>query len=232
MIEEKILRELSEKGLTNNEMASIIGVSRATITRNKTYYGINSKYSDKKHEVKKCLNCDKYFDSRISDNRKFCSQSCSTTYNNKEKSKETILKSNIKEIDGDLYKECKNCKHDFKIKRKDLSKIQKYCSSICYTEFNTKEKYKKIEDGCASLCEATYKKYLIDKYGAKCMECGWDKIHPVTFKVPIQLDHIDGNAENNNLTNLRLLCPSCHSLTITFGSLNKGNGRKNRYKNK
>jgi 5-methylcytosine-specific restriction endonuclease McrA len=58
------------------------------------------------------------------------------------------------------------------------------------------------------------------------MRCGWDEIHPITNKVPIQLDHIDGNSENNSLQNLRLLCPNCHSLTPTFGILNKGNGRE------
>jgi hypothetical protein len=26
------------------------------------------------------------------------------------------------------------------------------------------------------------------------------------------------------------LCPNCHSLTPTYGFLNKGNGRKKRYK--
>lgn len=32
----------------------------------------------------------------------------------------------------------------------------------------------------------------------------------------LQLDHIDGNKRNNILTNLRLLCPNCHSQTDTF----------------
>ena len=75
-----------------------------------------------------------------------------------------------------------------------------------------------------------YKKYLIDKYGAKCMECGWCRIHPTTGNVPVQLEHIDGNYKNNDLSNLKLLCPGCHSLTPTFGSLNKGNGREYRRK--
>jgi hypothetical protein len=33
---------------------------------------------------------------------------------------------------------------------------------------------------------------------------------------------------NNKEENLILLCPNCHSLTSTFGSLNIGNGRKYR----
>lgn len=42
--------------------------------------------------------------------------------------------------------------------------------------------------------------------------------------IPLQLDHKDGNHLNNNLSNLRLLCPNCHSLTSTFAGKNKGKG--------
>ena len=33
------------------------------------------------------------------------------------------------------------------------------------------------------------------------------------------LDHIDGDNTNNELTNLRILCPNCHSQTDTYGKL-------------
>ena len=36
----------------------------------------------------------------------------------------------------------------------------------------------------------------------------------------LQLDHIDGNPINNNLENLRFLCPNCHSQTDTFAGKN------------
>ncbi len=39
--------------------------------------------------------------------------------------------------------------------------------------------------------------------------------------VPLELDHIDGNHQNNTLDNLRLLCPNCHALTPTFRGKNK-----------
>lgn len=36
----------------------------------------------------------------------------------------------------------------------------------------------------------------------------------------LQLDHIDGNKKNNDPSNLRLLCPNCHSQTKTFAGRN------------
>lgn len=38
--------------------------------------------------------------------------------------------------------------------------------------------------------------------------------------IQLELDHIDGNNENNNLSNLRLLCPNCHALTPTYRGKN------------
>lgn len=103
-----------------------------------------------------------------------------------------------------------------------------YCNNKCQGEYSTKNTFIKIENGDISLSADTYKKYLIYKSGNKCMKCGWNEINPTTGLVPIQLEHKDGNSENNNLNNLELLCPNHHSLTPTYGALNKGNGREKR----
>lgn len=47
-------------------------------------------------------------------------------------------------------------------------------------------------------------------------------------KIPLEVDHIDGNFKNNEFSNLRLLCRNCHGQTPTFGAKNMGNGRKSR----
>lgn len=39
--------------------------------------------------------------------------------------------------------------------------------------------------------------------------------------IPIELDHIDGQHFNNELENLRLLCPNCHAQTPTYRAKNK-----------
>lgn len=47
-------------------------------------------------------------------------------------------------------------------------------------------------------------------FQAVCSSC--NLTHWKEFDIPLELDHIDGNHENNNLNNLRLLCPNCHAL--------------------
>jgi hypothetical protein len=71
-------------------------------------------------------------------------------------------------------------------------------------------------------------RYLFEKYQSKCTKCGWHETNVYTGKIPLEVEHIDGNYENNKEENLDLLCPNCHSLTPTYKGANKGNGRKNR----
>lgn len=53
----------------------------------------------------------------------------------------------------------------------------------------------------------------------ECNECGISKWKGK--KLSLHLDHIDGNAWNHDLHNLRFLCPNCHSLTETYTGKNK-----------
>ena len=62
----------------------------------------------------------------------------------------------------------------------------------------------------------------IIKYGLleyKCALCGnhgeWNG-----QKLVLQIDHINGDHDDNRLENLRFLCPNCHSQTETFAGKN------------
>jgi hypothetical protein len=46
--------------------------------------------------------------------------------------------------------------------------------------------------------------------------------------INLQIDHINGNAVDNRIENLRILCPNCHSQTDSFGGRNKGKGTAKR----
>lgn len=55
-----------------------------------------------------------------------------------------------------------------------------------------------------------------------CAHCGLASLWEGKPLV-LHLDHIDGNARNHRLTNLRFLCPNCHSQTDTYcGKNSKG----------
>ena len=52
-----------------------------------------------------------------------------------------------------------------------------------------------------------------------CEECGWAQ-EAEDGRVPLELDHINGERQDNRLENLRILCPNCHSLKVTHRGLN------------
>lgn len=68
------------------------------------------------------------------------------------------------------------------------------------------------------------RRYLRIKYNNSCCLCGWNKVNPYTNKIPLEIDHIDGDPLNHSESNLRLICPNCHSLTETYRGHNKKNG--------
>jgi hypothetical protein len=54
----------------------------------------------------------------------------------------------------------------------------------------------------------------------KCEECGWAKISS-DGRIPLELDHINGDSSDNRIINLRILCPNCHSLKPTHRGRNR-----------
>jgi len=197
--------DLITDGKSYNDIGKILNRTSSSIRCKLIKLGYQ--YLEEQKIERICLNCLETFKTFRKSDRKFCNHSCSAVYNNKKR----IYKK------GDLHN-CLNC-------GKEISNKNIYCDNKCQGEEKTKVIYKKIENGDTTLTERNYRSYLINKFGNQCMECGWNEINPTTKKVPIQLEHIDGNSDNHNLTNLKLLCPNCHSLTPTFGALNKGNGR-------
>jgi hypothetical protein len=136
-------------------------------------------------------------------------------------------------ISGNITKQCLNCNNVVTAYK------GKYCSNKCQQEFQ----WKKIKSLIAldtnhdlgvqlDQKNAQYKKYLLEIRTDACEECGWKERNKYTNTTPLELEHIDGDCTNNKLSNLKILCPNCHSLTATYKGANKGNGsvRYNKWK--
>jgi len=70
------------------------------------------------------------------------------------------------------------------------------------------------------------RRYMFKKYDSKCCKCNWCEINTKTNKIPLEVNHIDGDASNCKEENLELICPNCHSLTHNFRALNSKSKRK------
>lgn len=121
---------------------------------------------------------------------------------------------------------CKNC--GIAVNYSPSQSSGKYCSNRCQGEAKFKEQsVPKILAGISTNIKAI-KRYISETVGYECVWCGNKGIHN-SKELVLQLDHIDGNSDNNSLENLRLLCPNCHSQTDTFTTRQKKNTKRNRY---
>ena len=112
-------------------------------------------------------------------------------------------------------------------------KVSRYCSNKCQNDHEHDAYISEWKQGKVNGSRGVHAKnisghlsrFLFEKFGNACTLCGWDMVNAVTNKVPLEIDHIDGNSDNNAEDNLRVICPNCHSLTVNYRNLNKGNGR-------
>lgn len=127
---------------------------------------------------------------------------------------------------------CPNCKKEYF----PWGNEAKFCSVKCMTEIDYRRRLELVnqsknwKDGWINV--ALIKREVIKKRGWCCQICEntmWNG-----GAIPLVLDHIDGNSDNWQDSNLRLVCGNCDMLLPTYKGKNKGNGRfyrKQRYRN-
>lgn len=157
--------------------------------------------------MKKCLACGKE-----TNNPKFCSRSCSASYNNI-----GVRRNGV----GKKEKKCANCGA--------ITLNPKFCSQNCSAEYRKKVNIKNFEDN--GIVWRGLRDYLILKNNNTCSICGLDEWN--SKPMPLEIEHKNGNSEDNSAENLSVICPNCHAQTDTYKGKNYGNGRykrRERYK--
>ena len=139
---------------------------------------------------------------------KFCNHSCAALFNNSNNNKP--------------HRFCIEC-------NSSLDRFQKkYCGRHCQKAYEWRVKKAKIAMSSNNFSLRAIKKYLLEEQGHQCEIC---KLMEWQGKpIPTDIDHIDGNPNNNDLDNLRIICCNCHAQTPTYKGKNKGNGRHERRK--
>lgn len=214
-IKDKIIK-LRNNNVSYNNISKILGITKSTISYHCVKLGLNNPIQKNNIKITNeiIIDINNYYKTHTIEetSKKFnIGKSTVTKYLTDKKTKHKQINT------------CLNCGMD------TINK--KYCSQNCKIEYEYKEKIKLWLDGKLNGIRGKtstsrfIKKYMIEKHGERCMECGWDVRNKYTNNVPIELEHINGNYLDNNENNLKLLCPNCHSLTSTYKGANKNSGR-------
>lgn len=125
---------------------------------------------------------------------------------------------------------CRNCNKTY---HSSYSSFGFYCSNKCQGEFKRKNNIKKYLNneiqgwyGRTRQLASFVREYILNLRGSMCEICKWSEVHPVDKRPLVEIDHIDGDAENCRPENLRILCPNHHAMTSTFRNRNKNSKRQ------
>ena len=161
-------------------------------------------------QPKLCLRCNKLISYAQRKNR-FCGHSCAANYSNARRGrKPRLLKAHP----------CRSCN-----KLLDKKRANAYCDFYCQQAYLwSVRKAEILRTGeVISKSPRLAKRYLSETKGHQCDICQISQW--LGKRLPLVLDHIDGNSDNWQLTNLRLICSNCDSLTDTYKGKNRGKGR-------
>lgn len=103
------------------------------------------------------------------------------------------------------------------------TKNPKYCSLSCQQLYQHKQKISSwLNDGKKPDIRLV-RRYLKETINYECSICKistWNNT-----MLTLEIEHKDGNSDNNKIDNICWICPNCHSQTDTYKGKNKGNGR-------
>ena len=160
--------------------------------------------------MKTCPKCSKKFDAYSKwGEKKFCSRSCGNSRKFSKESREKTSATLQKYYNGLTPMEKK-------------AKFELAKSKYDYDDQQRRAKETKIKKSWSRPYEEmgrdALKKRILHESNYKCECCGISDWQGKS--ITLDMDHIDGNPQNNDRTNLRILCPNCHSQTHTYKARN------------
>jgi len=177
-----------------------------------------------------CENCSISHDASYGSGR-FCSAKCSRSFSTRSKRKEInekVSKSlSGRECPKDF--ECDGCGKKFGSKMALIghkSNCDKNDAKLERERYNQNRLEVKLNASFEELSIILKREKIFREQSGKCNHCGLENW--LGQKITLELEHRDGNTNNNDRSNLELLCPNCHSLTHTWRGRNKSksNSRK------
>ena len=167
--------------------------------------------------MKNCLECQ-----QETPNPKFCSRSCSATFNNRAVPKRTAVPPTLcewcKTPCARMSKSCRTCFNNHVLRGRSSNMISSWLSGEWC-------------GGTKMELSLTVRRYLMERAEHECSLCGYSGFHPRDGKTILEIDHINGDGTDHRPENLRVLCPNCHALTPSYRGRNRGNGTRGFRKN-
>lgn len=148
----------------------------------------------------KCESCKQEHDGSYGSG-KYCNRSCANKRERSEEVKQKISLSSQKE------RESRSVELKKEIKRKVKSR---WDAKILERPFET-------------LTFERLKRRIVLEQDHTCNKCKLKEW--LGEQITLELEHKDGNNQNNERENLECLCPNCHSLTLTWKGRNKRNNK-------
>lgn len=133
----------------------------------------------------------------------FCSRSCANSRSHSKEVKKKISKTQRNTWDS----------KDENAKQKTIEALRKGVKTI---KENAKERLLVLST--EELGHLSRKQKVFEEQNESCSKCGikdW-----LGEKLTFELEHIDGDRNNNKRNNLEVLCPNCHSQTKTWRGRN------------
>lgn len=132
-------------------------------------------------------------------NNNFCSSTCSNKFRYKD----------VKKFSA----KCPICKTDIK---RNISEQFRSKSGIYFCSKACKNEGQKLKNNIQNVWPShygrangkfSYRKKALANLKNECNHCGYKKIKDI-----LQVHHIDHNRLNNDILNLKILCPNCHAI--------------------